>query len=80
MAQPLPVLEFFCGVGGLHCALRRCNVPHTLVCAYDVDDSALRVYRHNSPAAPLSSADIVSLSDAELGILRRMKMRVLQLW
>ena len=41
----LPVLEFFCGVGGLHCALRRCNVPHTLVCAYDVDDSALRVYR-----------------------------------
>ena len=66
MAQPLPVLEFFCGVGGLHCALRRCNVPHTLVCAYDVDDSALRVYRHNSPATPLSGADIVSLSDAEL--------------
>ena len=67
MAQsPLPVLEFFCGVGGLHCALRRCNVPHTLVCAYDVDDSALRVYRHNAPATSLSGADIVSLSDAEL--------------
>ena len=64
-ARPLPSSNSS-AASAASLALRRCNVPHALVCAYDVDDSALRVYRHNSPAAPLSGADIVSLSDAEL--------------
>ena len=41
------VLEFFAGIGGLHYALRRSGAPHRVLCAYDVDDSAVRTYRHN---------------------------------
>ena len=60
------VLELFAGVGGLHYALRRAGVPHRVRCAFDVDDSALCVYRHNHGDTPTSSADIVSLSVTQL--------------
>ena len=60
------VLELFAGVGGLHYALRRAGVPHRVRCAFDVDDSALRVYRHNHCDTPTSGADIVSLSVTQL--------------
>ena len=43
------VLEFFSGIGGLHYALRRSGVQHRVLRAYDVDDSAVRTYRHNFP-------------------------------
>ena len=60
------VLELFAGIGGLHCALQRCGVPHRVYCAFDVDESALRCYRHNLADTKTSGADIVSLSVASL--------------
>ena len=45
--ERVDVLEFFSGIGGLHYALERSGVPHRVVQAFDVDDSAVRTYRHN---------------------------------
>lgn len=41
-SEPLRVVEFFAGIGGLHYALQRSGVPHRVVQAFDVDDSAVR--------------------------------------
>jgi len=60
------VLEFFCGVGGLHNALEQCGVPHVVRCAFDVCDMALATYSHNHAGTPTSTADIASLSEATI--------------
>ena len=60
------VLELFAGIGGLHYALQLSGTPHRVCCAFDVDESALRCYRHNLADTKTSGADIVSLSVASL--------------
>ena len=60
------VLEFFSGIGGLHYALRRSGVPHRVLRAYDVDDSAVRTYRHNLPESKVITQNIVSLTSEDL--------------
>ncbi|EOD23622.1 hypothetical protein EMIHUDRAFT_44391, partial [Emiliania huxleyi CCMP1516] len=66
LSEPLRVVEFFAGIGGLHYALQRSGVPHRVVQAFDVDDSAVRTYRHNLPRTPVSTKNIVSLQQADL--------------
>mmetsp|Transcript_27460 Transcript_27460/g.92426 ORF Transcript_27460/g.92426 Transcript_27460/m.92426 type:complete len:275 (-) Transcript_27460:740-1564(-) len=65
-SEPLRVVEFFAGIGGLHYALQRSGVLHNVVQAFDVDDSAVRTYRHNLPRTPVSTKNIVSLQQADL--------------
>ena len=68
------VPELFAGVGGLHYALRRAGIPHRVCCAFDVDDAALRSYRHNLPGTPTSGADIVSLAASSLAAMRAARL------
>ena len=62
----LDTLEFFSGIGGLHCALRNTRRAHRILCAYDVDDAAVKTYRHNHPDTKVSSVNLVSLKSADL--------------
>lgn len=66
MAEPLRTLEFFSGIGGLHYALRDTRIPHKVLKSYDVDDAAVKTYRHNMPDTPVSTQNISSLKAAEL--------------
>lgn len=59
-------LEFFSGIGGLHYALQRSGVPHEVVRSYDLDDAAVRTYRHNMPSTSVSTANLISLKWSEL--------------
>ena len=65
----LTALEFFSGIGGLHYGLAGTNVPHKVLRAYDVDDSASLTYRSNFACTPCSKANIVSIKPAELEAL-----------
>ena len=65
-SQPLHVVEFFAGVGGLHYALGRANVPHTVVRAYDLDTVAASVYRHNFGETRLATVNICGLKASDL--------------
>ncbi len=69
-AAPLRVVEFFSGIGGLHYGLRELGVAHSLVRAYDLDDVAVAVYKHNFAGTPVSTKNIVSLKSRELEELR----------
>ena len=60
------ILEFFSGIGGLHFAVRRADVPHRLACAFDLDDAAVRTYRHNMPGTRVSTQSIISLKSDDL--------------
>ena len=55
-SEPLRVVEFFAGIGGLHYALQRSGVPHRVVQAFDVDDSAVRP--HGKSERGVSSASV----------------------
>jgi len=66
-ARSRRVLEFFSGIGGLHYALARSGVMcFEVLRAFDLDDAAVRTYRHNHPGTPVSTANIGSLKSAEL--------------
>ena len=67
--ERVDVLEFFSGIGGLHYALERSGVPHRVVQAFDVDDSAVRTYRHNHRTTTVSTKNIVSLKSSDLRAL-----------
>ncbi|PIL29903.1 DNA methyltransferase [Ganoderma sinense ZZ0214-1] len=56
-------LEFYSGIGGLHCALSRSNVEGTVVRAFDWDQAACRVYSANHG---LDVVDVASLAAADL--------------
>eukprot|EP01137_Pigoraptor_chileana_P015837 Opistho-2@5428 len=45
--QPLRVLEFYSGIGGMHCALRLSGVSATVVAAFDINTTANAIYTHN---------------------------------
>ena len=63
------IIEFFCGVGGLHYAMSESGVKHQVACAFDVDNMALATYSLNHPKTATSSADIVSLTEGALARL-----------
>ena len=66
MAELLRAIEFFAGVGGLHYALRESDAAHKILRAYDVDDAAVRTYKHNLTDTPVSTHDIASLKAADI--------------
>ncbi len=52
MTQPLLVLEFFSGLGGMHFALEDSGLPHRVLAAFDIDAKANATYQHNFPDSP----------------------------
>ncbi|KAI8143369.1 S-adenosyl-L-methionine-dependent methyltransferase [Fennellomyces sp. T-0311] len=52
MGDPIRCLEFFSGIGGLHYALNIAEIPASVVCAFDVNEIANQVYKHNFGHAP----------------------------
>jgi site-specific DNA-cytosine methylase len=46
------VLEFYCGVGGLHYSLLRARPAATVVGAFDINPNSNDVYEHNFGARP----------------------------
>ncbi|XP_063957025.1 tRNA (cytosine(38)-C(5))-methyltransferase-like [Lytechinus pictus] len=72
----LRVVEFFSGVGGLHCAVKDCGVPCSVVAAVEINTVANAVYQHNFPEVNLMqrnlegfSADDFSSFDADMFVM-----------
>uniref|UniRef100_D8QKQ8 tRNA (cytosine(38)-C(5))-methyltransferase n=1 Tax=Schizophyllum commune (strain H4-8 / FGSC 9210) TaxID=578458 RepID=D8QKQ8_SCHCM len=51
--MPARALEFYSGIGGLHLALERSKIAGQVACAFDWDQAAEQVYKHNFPATPV---------------------------
>ncbi|TBU37670.1 S-adenosyl-L-methionine-dependent methyltransferase, partial [Dichomitus squalens] len=65
----LGALEFYSGIGGLHCALAQSNVDGSIVHAFDWDQAACRVYSANQSHAVVQKADILSLTAPDIAEL-----------
>jgi len=61
----LRAVELYCGIGGLHCSLKRALADAVVVASYDVNPLACDTYAANFGRRP-SGKDIRSLSAAEL--------------
>ncbi|XP_078613440.1 tRNA (cytosine(38)-C(5))-methyltransferase-like [Branchiostoma floridae x Branchiostoma japonicum] len=59
--DPLRVVEFYSGVGGMHYAVLESKVPATVVAALDINTTANAVYRHNFPHVNLLQRDITGI-------------------
>jgi tRNA (cytosine38-C5)-methyltransferase len=68
----MKVVEFYCGIGGLHYSLRQATSREvekfTVVAAFDINPLSNKVYRHNFNLKP-SASDIGRLSAADLDAL-----------
>ncbi|KAG7450810.1 S-adenosyl-L-methionine-dependent methyltransferase [Guyanagaster necrorhizus] len=62
-------LEFYSGIGGLHCALTRSHVPASVIRAFDWDQNACRIYGRNYGEGIVRRVDISTLTAADLGAL-----------
>ncbi|KAK0478182.1 S-adenosyl-L-methionine-dependent methyltransferase [Armillaria novae-zelandiae] len=62
-------LEFYSGIGGLHCALTTSHVPGTVIRAYDWDQNACRIYSKNYGKGIAYRVDISTLTAADIGDL-----------
>ncbi|KAJ7652054.1 S-adenosyl-L-methionine-dependent methyltransferase [Mycena polygramma] len=62
-------LEFYSGIGGLHLALSRSNVPASVTNAFDWDQSACEVYSANHGPGIAKKVDISTLTTSYLASL-----------
>uniref|UniRef100_A0A8C5HAL9 tRNA (cytosine(38)-C(5))-methyltransferase n=1 Tax=Gouania willdenowi TaxID=441366 RepID=A0A8C5HAL9_GOUWI len=51
--EALRVLELYCGIGGMHLALKESGIPAQVVAAIDINTTANLIYKHNFPDTPL---------------------------
>uniref|UniRef100_A0A1I8AHG9 tRNA (Cytosine(38)-C(5))-methyltransferase n=1 Tax=Steinernema glaseri TaxID=37863 RepID=A0A1I8AHG9_9BILA len=58
----LRCLEFFCGIGGFHVALRRVCNNIDVVGAFDINTTTNRIYKFNFPDTPLFERNIQALT------------------
>ncbi|KAL5035464.1 hypothetical protein BDEG_23423 [Batrachochytrium dendrobatidis JEL423] len=66
MQQPLRVLEFFSGIGGLHYGLERAESTATVLASFDVNEHANSCYQHNFGIKPSNkSIDTLTAKDIE---------------
>ncbi|KAJ3975297.1 S-adenosyl-L-methionine-dependent methyltransferase [Lentinula raphanica] len=63
-------LEFYSGIGGLHLALKRSQVPGVVVQAFDWDQNAAKVYNANHGPSLAIKKDILTLSASFLASYR----------
>ncbi|XP_071514874.1 tRNA (cytosine(38)-C(5))-methyltransferase [Panulirus ornatus] len=45
--HPLRILELYSGIGGMHVAAKESELPFEIVGTYEINTTALEVYRHN---------------------------------
>ncbi|XP_064092956.1 tRNA (cytosine(38)-C(5))-methyltransferase-like isoform X2 [Macrobrachium nipponense] len=50
--QPLRILELYSGIGGMHVAAKESGLLFDIVGSYEINTTALEVYRHNFPKTP----------------------------
>lgn len=48
-SQPLRILELYSGIGGMHVAAKESGLPFDIIGSYEINTTALEVYRHNFP-------------------------------
>ncbi|KAJ1678907.1 hypothetical protein EV182_003110 [Spiromyces aspiralis] len=66
----LRVAEFYSGIGGMHFALKSALGEGQVVCAFDINDLANRVYRHNFPSVKVMQRNIEALPKSLFEALR----------
>ena len=64
--QPIKVLEFYSGIGGMHYALKKSGVNFEVIGAFDINTNANTVYRHNFPEAKLMQKNLEGLTVKDL--------------
>ncbi|SJL05409.1 related to tRNA (cytosine(38)-C(5))-methyltransferase [Armillaria ostoyae] len=62
-------LEFYSGIGGLHCALTTSHVPGSVIRAFDWDQNACRIYSKNYGKGIVYRVDISILTATDIGDL-----------
>ncbi|KAK7080674.1 tRNA (cytosine-5-)-methyltransferase [Halocaridina rubra] len=50
--RALRILELYSGIGGMHVAAKETGLPFEIVGSYEINTTALDVYRHNFPQTP----------------------------
>lgn len=60
------VLEFYCGIGGTHFALKRLSTPFSVVAAFDINTTTNIIYKHNFPSTRLCQNNVQGLTVASL--------------
>ncbi|XP_058486997.1 tRNA (cytosine(38)-C(5))-methyltransferase [Solea solea] len=60
--ESLRVLELYCGIGGMHYALKESGVPFHIVAAIDINPTTNQIYRHNFPDTPLWNKTIEGIT------------------
>lgn len=66
-SKRLRAVEFFSGVGGLHCGLLGADPTASVVAAYDVNPNANAVYGANFPETPINRSDLKRATAKQLG-------------
>ncbi|KAF7720763.1 tRNA (cytosine-5-)-methyltransferase, partial [Apophysomyces ossiformis] len=66
MSEIVRCIEFFSGIGGLHYALNIARVNAEVICAFDVNEIANKVYAHNFKKEPSKKTiDRLTIQDIE---------------
>jgi tRNA (cytosine38-C5)-methyltransferase len=68
-SPPLQIVEFYCGIGGWHYAMKETGMNLVVLGAYDINTTANQVYRHNFPTTKHHQRNISGLSAEELDSL-----------
>nr|AAV85978.1 5' cytosine DNA methyl transferase-like protein [Pristionchus pacificus] len=64
--EEVKVLEFYCGIGGIHFALKRTSIPFHIAAAFDINTTTNVIYRHNFPSTKLKESNIQGVSVSSL--------------
>lgn len=61
----LRVLEFYSGIGGMHCAFDESGKDGDVLAAFDINTTANHIYAHNFPKTKLHNRNIEALSQKQ---------------
>lgn len=65
-ATDVKVLEFYCGIGGTHFALKKLPMPTNVISAFDINTTTNVIYQHNFPSTKLCQNNIQGLTVSSL--------------
>ncbi|KAI9592523.1 S-adenosyl-L-methionine-dependent methyltransferase [Syncephalis fuscata] len=68
--QPIRVVEFYAGIGGMHASLNEANIDAEVVLALDVNDVTRTIYGYNYPNVKMSAKLVESISVKEYDSLK----------
>ncbi|GMT24327.1 hypothetical protein PFISCL1PPCAC_15624 [Pristionchus fissidentatus] len=64
--EKVRALEFYCGIGGTHFALKKLPTPICVIAAFDINTTTNAIYRHNFPSTKLCQNNIQGLTASAL--------------